>query len=461
MADNSVVLEENILDIPAETHYWFVRANSRAEYYEDFKTNNYISSDANGVPFLDLMKISTAIRASDDALKDAYKTVFNNHDIKKYNDNPRNQQKTKEKQKEERTTELTKSSRRASKIRHFVEDMAIGDIVIVPSLRANFFLLGIIISDVFDTDINHIGCIDDEGRQKYPTSDFDFKRRVFWIKEVGKSSFPDKLSWIKTAHQSLFDVTAEGADVINPLLAPVYRYKGKVYTRIGVNTNEKVKAADWLKYQTVVIQLAEKDPDAIYQKTKVQSMGDVLLFVEQHKIEIGLLVYAALFGEISFERFGFKIHQKGLLRYFLPENKKQTKLDNNKQQAEINLTNAQAAKTLAETEKINAETEALRQGISDNRDNATQDEVQKERDLKNAATYVSSRDEENKNKIVNLFSVDDSSIDKVNLPKYNDSYLSDVQRSMQLSNAPVGHAVEPKTQIDNLNLEEDESQTKK
>lgn len=461
MENAKKVLEEEVLDIPESTKYWFVRANSRAEYYEDFKTNNYISSNANGVPFLDLMKISTAIRASDDALKDVYKTIFNNHDIRKYNDNPKNKRKTKEKQKEERTAELTKSSLRASKIRHFVEDMEIGDIVIIPSLRANFFLLGIIISDVFDTSVEHIGCIDGEGNRKYSTSDFDFKRRVFWIKEVGKSSFPDKLSWIKTAHQSLFDVTDEGADVINPLLAPIYRYKGKVYTRIGVNTNEKVKASDWLKYQTVVIQLAEKEPDAIYQKTKVQSKGDVLLFVEQHKTEIALLVYEGLFGEIEFEEFGFKIHHKGLMRYFWPGQKKQADLDREKQQAEINLTNAQAAKTDAETEKIKAETQALTKSISDNGDNASQDEAQKERDLKNAAKYVAARDKNNKNKIVNLFSTDDTSIDEVHLPTYDDTYLSDVQRSMQLSNAPVGHAVEPKTQIDNLNLEEDESSTRK
>lgn len=45
---------KNILNIPANTKYWFVRAGSQAEYYQDFMLNNYIAIGDNVVSLEDL-----------------------------------------------------------------------------------------------------------------------------------------------------------------------------------------------------------------------------------------------------------------------------------------------------------------------------------------------------------------------------------------------------------------------
>lgn len=91
-----------ILDIPSNTQYWFVRANSRAEYYDDFLQNNYISVDANSISLSTLLEIPQTLRSSKDALKEQYKQLFQENALKQFKERSQNEKmsdKTKKKKK--------------------------------------------------------------------------------------------------------------------------------------------------------------------------------------------------------------------------------------------------------------------------------------------------------------------------------------------------------------------------
>ena len=75
----------NVLDIPEDTRYWFVRANSQSQYYEDFLFNNYIAVDSNGFSLDTLFEIPSTLRSSKDALLEKYKQLFETHDLNLFN----------------------------------------------------------------------------------------------------------------------------------------------------------------------------------------------------------------------------------------------------------------------------------------------------------------------------------------------------------------------------------------
>ena len=49
-----------VLKIPDTTNYWFVRANSHGEYYQDYYLNNFIATDSNGIS-IENMRLSNLL----------------------------------------------------------------------------------------------------------------------------------------------------------------------------------------------------------------------------------------------------------------------------------------------------------------------------------------------------------------------------------------------------------------
>ena len=59
--NNYQKINAEILDIPNDTNYWFVRANSGAMYYEDFFNNNYIAIDSDGLSVSNFLSMPSTI----------------------------------------------------------------------------------------------------------------------------------------------------------------------------------------------------------------------------------------------------------------------------------------------------------------------------------------------------------------------------------------------------------------
>ena len=444
------MIKAEILDIPDDTNYWFVRANSGAMFYDDFLNNNYIAVDSDNLGFGKFLSIPSTIRSSEDALKAKYKSIFNENTLQLYDDNSENKKKTSEQQKEEKTKLLTSSSLRANKSFQFVEEMNIGDFVFVPYESSSKFLVGIITTDVFDKDINHVGSKDEEGEAVYSVCPYKLKRRTVWVKELNRSQFPDKLSWIKTAHQSIFNIT-KFASVLNPVISPMYRYHNQVFCRIGVNTNNQISNSTWLAYQNAINDILVENNDKVYQKSKVQSPGDLIEFVKSSWWWLLPLIYQGLFGEIKFKLYAISGTFIGPLRRFLPSQKRKEKIEDEQNVSEQNLKRSQAELNSAKAEKekaiankIKAETQKMLRENSistDSNDKFIKRSIQKrvERNNQRWEQNISYKRE-----------------NKKGIPAKNVN-TDDIQEKMQLSNENVGNEIEPKTQMDNLNPLEDES----
>lgn len=459
MNTNDDTLSMDILDVPNSTKYWFVRANTAAEYYTDFMTNHYIAIDSDNQNLYELLGIPSTIRSSTDALQSAYKTIFNNHDITQYKKENENSSKDPETIATELTKLRTKSTNRANRSYSFIEEMNIGDFIFVPYKSSTKFLVGIVTGDVFDDDIHHLYLGDDEA-DRYSICSYKFKRRVMWIKEVTQKYFPEKLSWIKSAHQSLFDITASGADVLNPIIAPIYRYKGKIYCRIGVNTTNQISNSTWLEYQQTMQNILQKNNNDVYQKSRVQSPGDIIQYAESLKWWLIPIIYEGLFGQFNYDIHGIKGTFIGPLRRFSPTGKKelaQEKEDRKSEKKDRELAqereNAKTAKLNAEADlkrakaaKLNAETARIMHKMPN------QEAINDSKFVKHAISDRVTRNydrlsENNTEKIIKK--------NNIALPKTS---TDEIQKKMQLSNENVGTSFEPENLLGNEKSKTDESE---
>ena len=311
------------LYIPEQTQYWFVRAESKGKFYDDFQINNYVAVGSNDISLDDLLLIDKRYRVSRNLLENKYKEIFNsvytNLLIKKYAD-----------QNKSTPRELLAKVKRSSSIAAsnnfmFIETMQVGDIVIVPYDRSSKFLIGTVLSDVSEDDISHIHFSDEENR--YEISDFHKKRRMLWIKEINNDDLPDKLKWIRYAHQSVFNIS-NYADMINPLLSSKYIYKEQFHSRIGVQTNNPIFDDEFYNFQKVTHDFKQPG-DKIQQKTKVQSKGDFIQQISQVDWKTLVTITSVLVGNVKIPTFnGATLEVKGIIPALYGRFSSEGKLDN-------------------------------------------------------------------------------------------------------------------------------------
>lgn len=305
----------NVLSIPDNTKYWLVRANSKAVFFNDFKYNNFIAIGDNYVKLSDLNRIPSVLRTTSDLLKNQYKEIFFNRNIKFHEEFSNNNLEENELKKIKRSSSIA-----ASKAYKFIEKMQIGDVVIVPNERSSYFLLGIIISGPFDDDIHHVkleSTLDISDDVGYQISSFEKKRRVFWIKEFSHNELPRKLSWIFKTRQTIYELT-HFANEINPLLSLTYFYKDNFYTRINVTSKKPLSTDDFFNLQKTIRELSlQKSKSDIFQKIDIQSPGFISLNTILENWQVIMVIIGSLFGNVDIDVAGFKMHVKGIIPYFL------------------------------------------------------------------------------------------------------------------------------------------------
>ena len=432
----------DVLDIPEDTRYWFVRANSQSQYYEDFLYNNYIAVDSNEFSLATLFKIPSTLRSSKDALLEKYKQLFEAYDLKLFNSKVDKEELSDDELKKEKTKELRRSSNRSNRIFHFVEEINISDFVIVPYKSSDKFLIGVVTSDCFEENISHLQLLDEDGNLSYDICPFSFKRRVLWIKELSRKQFPDSLSWIKTAHQSLFDIT-EYAEKLNPCINPIYRYKGNVNYRIGVNTKQNISSSSWLEYQTLLKKLIGHNLDNLYQKQKVQSPGEIVLYVVKNYWWIIPLIMAGLFGDVEINHGPVKMKFQGIIRYFSKDEKLKRKLLAEKVKTELTQEKANIDNTDADTL------------------NKLKDVNKTNPDVKEITDYiVKSVKERQLNNLDRINTAFSESEETKNIAPTNESIENDAEKvvsDFKLSNEDPGSLIQYENQADSLNIPSEES----
>lgn len=315
--------------IPKDTNYWFVRAQGGA-YYADFKYNNYIAIGDNEIKLSKLDSIEDRFRLNRQTLIDAYKQLF----YEQYADDVKHEKTTKQ-----------GLSISANKTFSFIEEFEIGDIVMVPDYSSIHFLIGIIISEPFDHDIDRNLEFDVD----YEQCDYEKKRYVYWFKEISREHLSEKMYWLLSAHQTIFNLT-KYAEQINPLISSVYAYKGMIYSRIQVRTEEHINADTWFEFQKTVKQGAGSKSSELYIQKDVESPGDITFQTIIDNWEAIVLTLGLLFGDSDTEIYGVKLNFKGPLSYFLPGAKKRREHQEKAQEAQLRITEASARITEAEAD---------------------------------------------------------------------------------------------------------------
>lgn len=351
-----------LLEIPSETKYWFVRAGKEARYYQDFFYNEYIGLDSNGVSLNSLCELSKEIQTPDELLE-AYKQTFEDHDLRALKYRATEAAWTEEQYKESLPSEKRKNKFRARRIFNFVESMSEGDIVIVPFTSSNKFLIGVIRSECLEVKISKDLILSDNG---YEESNYGLRRYVSWVKELSRFEFPDKLYRASSAHQSLLELTSYAED-INGLLAPYHRYRDQCYYRMSVNTKEAVSSLTWLEYQTILRDIVGEDLDHVYQKQKVQSPGEIVLYVKDNWWWIIPCIWGMLYGELRISNTYINIEVQGIAKYFSKNEIAKRKLE--VEEKRVNIENQKATIRQKDIETLN-KIKSMRQDVQDLKEDA-------------------------------------------------------------------------------------------
>ncbi|CAI3379142.1 hypothetical protein CIRMBP1304_00780 [Enterococcus cecorum] len=325
------VIEAEFVYIPSQTKYWFVRAGIGAEYFLDFKINNYIAIGDNEVAISELDAIPSKYRVTQEILKDKYKEIFNETYLKLLTASDNFKSKTRDEQAEEIEKIKRKSTIASTKTFNFIEKMNVGDIILVPSKKSESFLIGIIISSHFGSEINHEK-IDDS--DDYNISDYEKKRRVLWLKDISFSELPEKLVWIQSSQRAIYNIS-DYSHEINSILYSQYIFKGNAYLRINVETENKISNADWLEYQQIIYNNSNNKANEIYQKNNIQSPGSTILETIFQNWQVLVCIALSLFVDSDIEIKGIKLKLHGPLSFLIPGSKNRREHEENLQQLEI------------------------------------------------------------------------------------------------------------------------------
>lgn len=234
-----------ILDIPNDIGYWLVRADG-GKYYEDFFLNNFIAVSDNEVT-LEMIKECAKYSIAGITI-DHYKELY----VKTYS-KWTNQQ----------------IAQAASRTQKFLDEIKVGDLVLVPSKRSTHFLIGVITSDVYEISEKDITSRE---QVHYAINPFLKRRKVRWVKEVSRGEISEKLYWMLSAHQTIFDLQNQ-RDYINQLLAPIYIQNGKCHGTIKISKKKGLNSNEWYDLYSLIKKYSDTASQEVIVKTNVQSPG--------------------------------------------------------------------------------------------------------------------------------------------------------------------------------------------
>lgn len=296
---------DSILQIPDDTGYWLVRADG-GTYYEDFFLNNFIAVSDNEIT-IDLIKEN-----SNESLAGCTIEHIKNLYIETFSDWSSQQ--------------VAHAASRTSK---FIFDMKKGDLILVPSRNSKSFLLGIVTSDVYqisEDDIkSQIGV-------NYAVNPYLKRRDMKWLKEISRSEISDKLYWLLSAHQTIFNLQ-ENKEQINQLLAPIYIQDGLCHGTIKISKEKGLTLNEWYDLYSVIREMSQNTQDEIIIKTNVQSPG-LIEFVTDNAVTIiavMTMLSGILWGKINVGG----ISVQGILPYFLTHKKERIEIEKAKKELEI------------------------------------------------------------------------------------------------------------------------------
>ncbi|WP_400194596.1 hypothetical protein [Lysinibacillus telephonicus] len=294
----------NILHIPDDIGYWLVRADG-GKYYDDFLINNFIAVSDNEIT-LEAIKSRDSDSIAGTTIehyKALYSEIFKGWSSQQI-------------------------SHGASRTNKFVNEMKIGDIILVPSKKSTHFIIGIITSEVYEIPIEKL---ESKIEVQYAVTPYLKRRSVQWIKEVPRNEISEKLYWILSAHQTIFDLK-EQKEYINQLLSPIYIQEGFCHGTLKISKKEGLNQNEWYDLYSIIKKQTENKEEVII-KSNVQSPGLIELVTANPFTTLSIMIAlsGAIFGEISIG--GIKL--QGILPFYQSFRKGEVDIKKAKKELEI------------------------------------------------------------------------------------------------------------------------------
>ncbi|MBC6165732.1 hypothetical protein HCA15_03655 [Listeria booriae] len=293
-----------VLQVSDETNFWFIRAQG-GKYYEDFVQNDFIAISDNK---LSLNFIQSFKKRNKISIENSQPEILVNN-VELYKVIVKEAYPDYSKQK----CTLT-----ANKLLNFTHNMSLGDIVIVPGKQSDFFAIGIICSDVFEVTDEYIA--KSRINNKYKICDFYKRRKVLWVREVDRKKISEKLYWLLSAHQSLFNLTSS-AHLIIPLIAQTYTFEGKINSAIYINTTSNINNDTWYSLHSAIKSITKENSKNIDIKINVQSPGITFLQAAIDHwpdiVAVTTVLYGVTIGNVNFGPVSFQ----GIVPYFFGDGK--------------------------------------------------------------------------------------------------------------------------------------------
>jgi restriction system protein len=323
-SDSELLIDNFILEIPESINYWLVRADG-GKYYEDFFLNDFIAIADNEVT-LEKIRYEESINSLAGLTIESFKKIY-----EESYPNMKPQQ----------------ISHASSRTMNFINSIKINDLVLVPSHRSTEFLLGTVISEAYE--ITEEELLKWSGAH-YPVCGYTKRRKIKWLKIIDRESISEKMYWILSAHQSIFNLNSF-ADHIDKLLSPIY-IKGKnCYGIVKVNVSRGIKLNEWLELYSEVQKISGVNSSEIIIKSNVQSPG-LIDFITDAKNLAALIGAIGTLTGILFTKVEIGNTQiLGIIPYFFNEGRitrKSMKLDNDIKAVELEKKKAELKAYIAE-----------------------------------------------------------------------------------------------------------------
>lgn len=268
------------LEIPniQNRHYWVVRTD-KGTYFTDFTTNGYISI---GWDYISSDKIRSDSKSK--LPEESLRRLISVRENLPIDDIPVDDDDIDS----EKSKEITKNRREVSRIMHkvsaFVNDIQVGDIVIIPSMYGKEIAIGEVASPVYeDPDYVEHFYNSDSFTMEYTPCPFFKRIKVDWLKKIQKEGLDIYLQNALKPQQAIFPLD-DYANYINRNIYDIYQVDNEIHSIFHTFQNgnlslSQLKAFTDILYDSIQILNDSQNgdavisPDDIHIKLNIHSPG--------------------------------------------------------------------------------------------------------------------------------------------------------------------------------------------
>ena len=282
--------------IPSTRRYWLIRTE-RGKFYRDFKENGYVALGWDHFTNLDDLKSAALASQVREKLTGIFKKVYP----------------------DEKRPGLA-----INQMIKFVTDIAIDDVVIIPSVNSNEISIGVVSSAPYTESpgFNNTSCLDIE-KPEYEECRFIKRIRVKWLTKIKKTNVDLRLSKLLNARNTITQADIYSHFIDRSIYALYYK-NGNVHLTLHVEKKEDVTVDEFTELLSSIKGLvnAYEIPDehkTLAIKSRVESPGPVELIGDALAVSliaaaIGYLRYGGgLSFKIPFLHIHFSLKTDGAL----------------------------------------------------------------------------------------------------------------------------------------------------